>query len=1676
VTFTVKAATAPSVDTTFDYQINGAATGVVIAAQVNDFSSTHGKVTILAGQQIGTFDVTPVTDTVNEVFEGFNVTLLDSSFIPLATSKAVVISDASYTPPTTELTVSATDVRVNNSKAPVTFIGQVGQTTTLQASDKVTGNGLNDTLRVVTDAAGTTTTGFTVTGVKTLEVQAQASGTTVLGLENVTGLTNVRTASSTNNLQLNNVNNVVDLSFQNTINAANVTVNYTDAAVVGTTDVQNIALNNNTLGTITLSNTTTAGTSHTGIETVSINTTGNSGASSLLGLATAATVLKVAGNQNLTISGLVPTLSDIEAGTLTGKLTITAGQNATNITVVGGTNDDSIDVTNAQAANVSINAGTGNDTITITDNSHLGTFTTNDSINGGDGSDTIKANLINDVNVANTFKNSSSLETLAITSVGFGTLNADSTTGTYATAAGVTTYDFTAAGLTTVTLNNVVDNVNVNVLQTAAGGQSLTLTKPAAVTAGTSNVNFSTKALDETIALSVVSDATLKINATDSDTTTLNSLNISTLTSSSRLTLISVSGNENVNLGSDLNAAGATNLATVTSTTTGAFSVDSNTATVALTVTAAGTSNTILTGTGADVINANGTQNISVNANSGNNTVNAVGGATYTTGITTGAGNDKITVTGNGTNTITTSDGDDVVTVLGTGNSTVNVGTGIDKITFTAGANQVNISAGDFTSADTIWGGSGSDTVAITNGAVNLTDGSFYNLKSVDTLSLANATNNVTVNQIANVEGLTTISLNGGTNSIYVGEGFVNPLTVNVVADGTDTITSIVNSITSAAAITVKANASYISAADAITGGSSANDNLVLTADDGIADLSGLTQFETITVAANTTTASKDITIDLNNNAVITGTLTVNSAALIDANATLTLDASDITTAAKLLNVTGGNGADTVFGTANNDTINGGAGADVLFGGNGADVLTGGAGADKFTYAALSNSSSTNTDTITDFVSASDQILIDTDLAGTLNFAGNYSSFAGAQGATLVGGTIDYVFQTDNNTLWVDLNNDGTLNANDLQIKLSGTTALTAGDVAAATVYTSRTGNAVVLSAAAANVNTGTNTNANLPTTVLDDTILSTAAHLAGSIVDGGAGNDTLTISTDFGAAFDLTDTNGGTAGAPGVSNVERINLTLGNTVGALTMPSTANLVVTNASATVGSIVTLGAGAGQSFVATGTGANTVVFGAGLGQSATITGSAGVIQTVTLGGAGQSVSTGIGNDTVNTTVARAAGSTFTLGTGTDTLAITDAGTVTLGATAVAGGAAAFSGVETVTLTGASTLNVTPTAALAVTQGNGATTVNGTGTAGLITVAANAANALSLAGTSNFAVTAAGTAAVDDTSTGTLLFTAAAGIANTITSSSASLVTLDLAAQTSAVTTFGGTSNLVVNGVGTATTGAGGFTEASTHTGAAVTTIINVAGAFVSTNTLAGALGTVTVNDAHTGTGANATVLATGALTGRTINVTLTGATGDFTVTGSNPTTITATAGAHAITGGTGADTITGFTGNDTLVGGLGADVLYLGTGGTDVVNMGAGDSSLATGVSSASGTVLNVSGINKVYNFGTGDTLTLNTGASSTTTAGAYTLVRIGATLSVATTTNDAAFLQGTYDAFAGTFTVTPAGASTLLAYDDNGVTAAGAYRGVVLVGYIDTGALDTFIAASTTGATFLSVG
>jgi hypothetical protein len=122
-------------------------------------------------------------------------------------------------------------------------------------------------------------------------------------------------------------------------------------------------------------------------------------------------------------------------------------------------------------------------------------------------------------------------------------------------------------------------------------------------------------------------------------------------------------------------------------------------------------------------------------------------------------------------------------------------------------------------------------------------------------------------------------------------------------------------------------------------------------------------------------------------------------------------------------------------------------------GGDGADqIRVGGVASNVLLYDALSDSSGTEQDVISGFVSGLDKVdarAVDTPAPLTaIEFKGNASGLAAAQALLEAGdGNLDAVFDSDSNTLWFNLDDNGVLDANDLSIILFEVTSLQGADV-----------------------------------------------------------------------------------------------------------------------------------------------------------------------------------------------------------------------------------------------------------------------------------------------------------------------------------------------------------------------------------------------------------------------------------------------------------------------------------------------------------------------------------------------------------------------------------------------------------------------------------------------------
>jgi len=876
--------------------------------------------------------------------------------------------------------------------------------------------------------------------------------------------------------------------------------------------------------------------------------------------------------------------------------------------------------------------------------------------------------------------------------------------------------------------------------------------------------------------------------------------------------------------------------------------------------------------------------------------------------------------------------------------------------------------------------------------------------------------------------------------------------TVNLTTGGAATVTNTAGWTGTTDAITVNVGAS--SGAGSTGAGTATAVTAALIETATINNLQASTDITARSVGV-TSASLKTMTVVSSGTAAVTITGGGTLLTAIDASAVNGVVTNSATTATAGFSLTTGAGADALTGGTGADNLNGGAGADTLNGGVGADTLTGGTGADVFVFTANASgavhSSQAAPDTVVGFVAGTDKLSITNFTSGAVTaLLGNYATFTQGNAAVAADGRAGLAFfVTGDSTLYVQ-SAAGTQNALDTVIAMPGVTSLTGPDLL---LGAQGTGSTISLTAASANLSTTGSTNASAVTTTLDDGISATSAFMIGSSINGGTGNDTLTISTVPTGDLNLS-------GASILVSVENISLTAGTAATTLTLPNTASLAVTNASSTAASVVILGSGSGQSFTASGSGTNSV----------------------TLGGAAQRVTGSTAADIFTTGKAEALGSSFNGGgtTGTnDTLNFTSTGTTnsyTITAVApVSGSTTQVTGMEILTFGGsANTITITQDQAVTINGtggGNTSVTANGTGT---VTVVGTTDVNIILAGTSNFEVSGMCSGLVTSSQTaGTLSVTLSSAVCSNIFSSVDTTVN---ASAASANLNICGPANYTITGAGTITMS---INEQATHTTGTLTVSNGVAPLTIVEN--AAGLGAVIINTVSTGT-VSLVALATHA--SHTINLSSSGVTTLLANTTATAISInaTSTATAHTYVNAAttiGVDTYIGNSAVDTVTLGLGADRFTTG-GGADVFRITLPETQTglvsgfgAGGTVPALGTAINVTGLDIITVTGAAAAFSIDVAYSDTTQVtgnATNTIVRTsGATISGATL-SDLVSVTGSYSSSTGLFTLAASGADTLLVYDDNGFLAGGGLRGIVLVGYVDTGGADTWGTSTSGGA------
>ncbi|MDP3760610.1 MAG: DUF4214 domain-containing protein [Ramlibacter sp.] len=1076
-----------------------------------------------------------------------------TSDVATVTAAKASIDSAGVTGQTFSLTIGATDV-VPGTTGNDTIIGQWGQSTTLQASDKVDGGAGTDTLRVVTDVIPGTVTpatisGFTVSNVEVLEVQAQNAFGTTLGLENVTGLTTLRSSSSTSALTVNNLKNIVSLDLQGSLGAPAVTVNYAAAAVAGTADVQNVSLNGNALGALTVD----------GVETMAITTaTAASTVASLVG--TTLKTVTVGGNQSLTVTApLAATVTSVDA----------SAQTAGGITV---------SLTNA--ANVAVKGGAGADTVTFT-----GALTSSDSFDGGAGRDTVVANLAE--YTGSTYAVASKITTVETLQI------ADSLTTAFDAAkfTGDDTVVLAAGYATGTSVTGMESGYTLQVRGTNTGN---TLT--AAVTGSTSPNTADTLNLQIGQATSVAG-VDRAVNAGTIATTGIESLTVlsnGTLATGTNAVVLSDTTATTASVTSVVITGG--NGITVSSTNVGAASITNINASAAtgnvnmngLAVKSTGA--TIQGGAGADTMSG-GAGADTITAGAGADTVNGTVGADN---ITLGAGKDKVVYTA--ATQSTTNSGVDVITDFVSGEDTFDITALLattpgsfkgNQATFSAAQNSVVAADGILDvvyqqDEKVLWIDMNDDgllnaadfRISLPNTAsLTATDVGVLSTGNTITLTAAAAVVNTTTN--TNADAKTTVYADTINSTI----AFLAGSTIDGSASNDSLVLSTAGAVTLPATITnvetlvlasVGTTANTLAAfndagAFASVTGSSNADTLATTADireggsislgAGADVITALALFET---AAGADTSYKfNINMGADNDAVTTTTATTFTADSVlvggDGTDTLTLAAGAnisagsvsgfetlVTGATATVSVAQYNAFTTITngGTitlSNAGSINSAIGNLTLANGTnsittasaGTQVITGGTGADTVKITAAWDQTN---DSFTDATAADgDTFNIGYDVAGAINL----STAAG----TLVGieNVVISVGQTAGYTLTLDADNK----------TLDTTASSTAMTLAAAT-------------AGMTSIKLGAG----------NDTITSVTANTAAEVIELGAGNDVITalnvgnfaMTVDSGAG-NLTITDIAARGT-GLLTLKFAAPATGTTTAASVAATTANLLV----------------------------------------------------------------------------------------------------------------------------------------------------------------------------------------------------------------------------------------------------------------------------------------------------------------------------------------------------------------------------------------------------------------------------------------------------------------------------------------------------------------------------------
>ena len=880
-----------------------------------------------------------------------------------------------------------------------------GTAMTLNAFDNLNGGEGNDTLVAAINGS---VTPQSLAGIE--NITATFTGAATLSVDNAADLSVLTSQGSTAASTVSGMTTAVDVQIRDTAQAHTITY----AGVAGSADA----------ATVTLGNYTAAGAALTvaGIEVLTLNSVGN--ANTIQTLTTANTgVLNITGDQNLTITNnLGATVTTVDASAATGAVNVDFA--AGTVSATGGTGNDNFSF--EAAGTVVAVGGAGNDTF-IFDN--VGTYTVADTVTGGEGTDTLSA-------TSATLVAASATAPLVVRTTGIEYITAN----TAVAAAAQINLDNISADATR--LNLTAANIGAATFRFNAGSSEL---RSAVATAGAQTIDAAGTGSDDAITLSATAAVNFlggqALTSTDFETVTINTSTSTTTNQTVGAISIASTG---TTVQESLVFTGSNQITTGVITATGG------------TVDASG-----LTGTTGLIMVTGQNSAATITGSAGADTLfGAITTATAQT-ISAGAGNDSIT-SGAGNDTITGGAGNDTVN-SGAGNDNVDLGEGNDTFNVVADAN--------ITSSDTIVGGDGTDALGfyadMTDDAAKLQAVSGFetlriNAGAAETITMSNFLNNQTFTLIevgaSGGAGARTTVNNVGSGVTTLQLGTVTAAGVAVVADDAVTFDRLVDSSSSSLTVThdsggAAGNLTSLIIDDeetvTISTGTDADDDLTIDALDS-ADMTTLNLSGAGDIIITAFTAVSDMPT------------TVSAAGMTGAGAT-TVDLTNSTAAATMTGgvgvdtftggirndvITGAGGNDVLVGAAGNDTIDGGAGNDEITGGAGVDTLTGGSGADDFNFAAGAGGLTLATaDTITDFVTGSDELDVDgggatvADGTAIVDFAALVAAVNAvfAAGAGNDDAVVYYnALGTGDAYAFVDEDDSGTLDADDYVFILTG--------------------------------------------------------------------------------------------------------------------------------------------------------------------------------------------------------------------------------------------------------------------------------------------------------------------------------------------------------------------------------------------------------------------------------------------------------------------------------------------------------------------------------------------------------------------------------------------------------------------------------------------------------------